>query len=382
MQSPVDGQKNIDWFSFPLLLLLWAIVQGILVYHFGIIDKDEAVKYIQEAAWWDQHHQFSQPKYLFYSTYIALQFVSLKTGTGVIGAYIIQLLTGLYALFLFHKTALQLFQSEKAARLAGLFFVACIPIQTWTVHLYTESLFISLVIIFMYFFLKKNKDQRDNLRLGVIFLLLIFCRPTGILFIMILMLWFFANWISRRQWLRLSAATVIFLSAFGLLLNYAMKGEGEFDFMKPFVEEHVICGVSTGSNSAILLPKDGNSIQGILYYVANNPGHFIRLSIKKLGAFFGLTRSYYSTWHNLYLGFYFYPLYLLALLAVFTYRAHRRFMIFACSSIIVFAVSVALTCDDWLNRFIMPVLPCIILLATTGITILWPRLRSQKAATG
>jgi hypothetical protein len=37
---------------------------------------------------------------------------------------------------------------------------------------------------------------------------------------------------------------------------------------------------------------------------------------------------------------------------------------------IVFTVSVMLTCDEWSSRFIMPIIPIIILLASYGIVSL------------
>lgn len=167
------------------------------------------------------------------------------------------------------------------------------------------------------------------------------------------------------------SASLVSLGAFALILNYAMKGEGEFEFLKPFIEEHIICGVPLASNSTLDLPADGNSIQGLFYYVSHNSLHFLKLSFQKLGAFFGLTRSYYSPLHNLAIRLFFYPVYAMALVGLVFARKNKNDMaIFLISGIGLFAFSVTLTCDDWLNRFIMPVLPYIMLLATAGITFI------------
>ena len=158
-----------------------------------------------------------------------------------------------------------------------------------------------------------------------------------------------------------------------------MKGEGEFDFIKPFIEEHIICGVPQAVNNNLVLPADGNSVQGLFYYIRHNPAHFLKLSFQKSAAFFGFTRSYYSSKHNLVLTLFFYPLYILAFTGLLIRRKeYNRYSLFFTAGILIFASSVILTCDDWLNRFIMPVLPYIIVLATTGIITLINYFRKKK----
>ena len=189
------------------------------------------------------------------------------------------------------------------------------------------------------------------------------------LFIPLVLIWYVVKWIREKKWIILFSTSLVSLGAFALILNYAMQGEGEFEFLKPFIEEHIICGVPQALNNSLDLPADGNSIQGLLYYIFHNPLHFVRLSLQKLGAFFGITRSYYSPIHNLAIRLFFYPLYAFALVGLFGRRKRNtEIAIFLFFGIVLLALSVTLTCDDWLNRFIMPVLPYIILLATAGIT--------------
>jgi len=361
--------KKSGWWPLVFLLPICLIVQGILLYKYGIVTKGESVKYINEAVFWQEHYQFSQPKYIFYSVYIFIRFLALQIRTGIEGVYIFQLLINLYATFLFYKLSLRLFTRPVIAVTATTLLLICFPWQLWTTHLYTEGVFISLVIIFTYFFFLPEKSKFLRIITIILFILLLFSRPTGMLFIPVITLWYFNKWWSERKWLLLGVSSLVSLAGFILILNYAMKGEGEFNFLKPFIEEHIICGVPQALNNDLKLPRDGNSTGGILYYVVNNPIHFLSLSVKKIGAFFGMTRSYFSTSHNLYLRLFFYPLYLFALAGVIMRgKTIRSFKVYASGIVIVFATSVALTCDDWLNRFIMPVLPFIILLATAGIT--------------
>ncbi len=354
-----------------ILLAGWIIVQAICLLKTGIVEKGESLKYINEALLFANGGQFSQPKYLFYSVYIAIRLFFEEAGLGATGVYIFQLLLNLVSIFFFYKLSIRYFNSERSAKIAALLLIVCLPWQLWTTHLYTESVFINLVIIFTYFLLKPDKKAGGYFLTGFFLMLLIFTRPTGMLFIPLVLIWYRIKWIRGKKWITLLSASLVSLGAFALILNYAMKGEGEFEFLKPFIEEHIICGVPLASNSTLDLPADGNSIQGLFYYVSHNSLHFLKLSFQKLGAFFGLTRSYYSPLHNLAIRLFFYPVYAMALVGLVFARKNKNDMaIFLISGIGLFAFSVTLTCDDWLNRFIMPVLPYIMLLATAGITFI------------
>ncbi len=369
MLISIPGKKAIVSRASLLLFFLWLLLQSVLFFQFGLVTKGEAVKYLAEAEYWKQYHNFSQPKYLFYSVYIAIQLFFGETGLGITGVYFFQLILNLISLLFFYKLSIRYFNSETSALIASFLLIVCLPWQLWTTHLYTESVFINLVIIFTYFLLKPNKKIGGYLLTGIFLLLLIFTRPTGMLFIPLVLIWYMIKWIREKKWIILSFTFLVSLSTFIMILNYAMKGEGEFEFLKPFIEAHIICGVPQALNDKLELPADGNSIQGLLYYISHNPLHFLKLSFQKLGVFFGITRSYYSPMHNLAIRLFFYPLYAFAIVGLVTGRKNNSEMaIFLSFGIGLFALSITLTCDDWLNRFIMPVLPYIILLATAGIT--------------
>ena len=355
--------------KYPLyfLLTLWLVLQALLFFKYGIVTTGEGPKYIAEAKFFETHGAFSQPKYIFYSSYIFLHIISNKLGAGFFGVYILQLLLSLYALICFYKLSRYITGKQTTSIISTLLLIICLPWQTWNTHLYTESFFLSLCIIFSCYLFKPAKVKSDFIILAISFLLLLLARPTGILFIPVLMVALFYKLIKqKRKWVA-TGIIAAFLCTFILLLNYAMRGEGEFDFLKPFTEGHLICGVPGRLPDQPVLPANGNSIQGLLYYITHNPIQFFTLAGQRILLFFGMVRSHYSLSHNLYLAIYFYPIYLLAIaggLAI--HRINPGFNIFWITLVIVFSASVALTCDDWLNRFIMPVLPFIFLAAATG----------------
>ena len=366
---------------FLFLVLLWAMVQAFLFINFGIVQKGEAIKYLSEANYFSQHLHFSEPKYLFYSILIFLHIICIKTGAGIYGVYIVQLLLNCFSMVCFYRLAKRLSNHETTAIVASFLLIICFPWQAWTTHLYTESLFLSLVIILGYQLAVLDMKSRRSFGLFVLtFLLLLFSRPTGMLFIPVLLIYFLYKY--RRDNKKLLSVTLALASIAGfiLLLNYAMKGEGEFDFLKPFTEEHIICGVpAADSRKPLTVAADGNNIQGILDYGFHHPLHFLQLAIRKIHAFFGLKRAYYSTTHNLYLALFFYPLYIFSFGgAIDLRRKNKEFNVLIIATILLFACSVAFSCDDWLNRFIMPVIPYIILLGALGMMYAFSIIKGRK----
>lgn len=371
-----------------LLVILFCLVQAGLLMAYGIYTQEEAAKYIYEAGFFREHGVFSQPKYVFYSGYIFLRVLADALHTGDIGVYIFQVILNALATICFYRLALRVSSSGMAAVISTALLILCIPFQKWTAYLFTESVFFSLLIIYTYvlFTQFKNAYARPALLL-LLLLLLIISRPTGMLVIPASLLlashYLFAN----GKKLLVLVVWVPGLAGLALLLDTAIKGKGEFDFIKPFIEEHIICGLPSQqvSGESWHFPKgggqseDGNSLLGLIRYIAHNLGEILRLALLRLGAFFGLVRSYYSGLHNILLMAGFYPVYILAATG-FRWVATRAkpFFVFSLTLIATFTLSVMLTCDDWHNRFIMPIMPLIFIYAGIGAVRLCNRLFKKK----
>ena len=141
---------------------------------------------------------------------------------------------------------------------------------------------------------------------------------------------------------------------------------GELDFMLPFKDEQIICGVPTLSGFAeINITKNANSLYGLFYYIVHNFGQFMKMAWLRTLAFFGLYRKYYSTAHNIYLVTYFYSLDIGAFLgSYYWFKKHSYPLLYFYSIIALVWVTTMLTCDDWHNRFYLGISPYIILLST------------------
>ena len=363
-----------------ILLLLFVCVQLFLLFTVGIYTKEEATKYISEAAHLSRQHAFTQPKYLFYSGYILLHVFNNWLGSGIVGVYVFQVILGGAAIICLFSLCINLGLERRVAFLTCLLLIFCLPFQRWTAYLFTESLFFSLIIIYTSILFSRSLSASGKIFLGLLFCcLLIVSRPTGLLVIPASLVFISVSLFRKKKFAYLSFLWISGITGLIWITNMAMKGQGEFDFIKPFVEEHVICGFSTSGISYQPTSTNSNSIQALLNYIVQHFGQFASLAFKRAVAFFGLIRPYFSTLHNLFLAVYFYPIYLFFLLGLpVVYRRSPSFVSYSLALMATFLLSVLVTCDDWHNRFIMPIVPVIMIYASTGIYVVYERLISGR----
>jgi len=349
-----------------ILIFLFLFIQFILLYFSGIYTKEESTKYIEEAANLINNGHFSQPKYLFYSGYIALHVIANFTGIGTAGVYLLQLLVNALATICFYRLAMLVCKNTFVARFATAMLICCIPFQLWTTFLFTESFFFSLVIMYVYLLFRRDNSPGWIILTFLLGCLVIISRPTGLLIIPATVILIAMRLYGNDKKLLAGLIVIPSLLLFSAVTNLAMKGEGEFDFMKPFIEQHIICGLQ-GEKYNADLPANGNSVTGLAYYVTHNFPQAMKLAGMRTLAFFGLIRPYYSNLHNILLILAFYPVYILAIVGMRSvYKINRGFVTFFLVLILTFTLSVLVSCDDWHNRFIMPVMPFILLFAARG----------------
>jgi hypothetical protein len=155
------------------------------------------------------------------------------------------------------------------------------------------------------------------------------------------------------------------LTLFYFLLNAVLNSGGEFDFLLPYIEEHVICGVPTIQQAHnIAIPVNKNSVEGLWYIIKNNDNLFLRLAKERFIAFWGVLRPFYSLGHNLFIAAYFYTLYVFVLWGLRRmFRYYLPQTVFLLTYIFLIMLTVLLSCDEWHNRFIFSILPFLLLLA-------------------
>lgn len=353
------------------LSIVWIVLQVLLLWQNGIVTGLEAEKYITQARYFLNHGKLASNNYYLYSTQIFLIAAVIKLHLGFPVIIGIQLVLSLYAVLMFYKMGLRFLYNNLLAALATLFFILNIPYQTYNSHLFTESIFYSLSIIYSSHLLLQEKFSLGTLLwMGLLLFLLCVTRPTGILFFAASACYLFFRFLHQlttfQKVLIVGSCIVVFL----FIINAMLGAGGSLDFMLPFRKENIICGVNTVDYSGIVEMKEGNSLQGIFYYIAHNHDQFFRLAKLKTFAFFGMLRTYYSVWHNIFLAIFFYPFYLFSLIGFWKKMRQRDVsLIYIVTIFFLYWVTTLLTCDDWHNRFILTVTPFFFLLGFAAFSL-------------
>jgi hypothetical protein len=357
-------------------------MQIFLLWKNGIVTDGESRKYIYEANLIETEGRLSTLSYSLYFTQILLISIISKLGLGYLGVVVVQLFLNLVATIQFHRLA-ESFSSANAALIATLLLVFNYPFQEFNTFLQTESIFYSLSIITSCFLLRQTFwTWRNSIVLIILLSILSVTRPTGILFLPPVLLYLFFRFLPQISLLK----KVIIVGAgslgFFFMLNAALGSGGELDFMLPYRDERIICGVPTLPEFVpINEASNANSVYGLIYYVFNNFGQFTRLAWLRSLAFFGLIRSYYSLPHNIYLILYFYPIYILVLVSVKVWirRWPHQLFYFMVVNMLVW-ITVMLSCDDWHNRFFLSIFPYLLLIGLPTLERLLPKRKTNGSS--
>lgn len=363
------------WHSLALGIS-WLLVQSILFSLYGINTGLEAAKYIHEARLLLNEGKVSSPNYWLYSSQILLITAAIKLNTGFFSVYLVQLLFNALATAAFYRLLVRM-SNRQTAFILTLLLVTCIPLQTFNSFLQTESLFYSFTILFSCYLLRIEKLTLMTSLFVFLFLVLVcLTRPTGLLFVPGSFLYLFFKFTRGLSTIAKLGITIAGSVLFLFVLNLALGSGGELDFMLPYRDERIICGVPTLSQfREIEVADNPNSVSGLLYYITHNTGQFTRLAWLRTKAFFGLVRPYYSQGHNLYLHLLFLPIYLLVLLSLRKWLKRNKHIPLYCFAVIMITwLTVILTCDDWHNRFFLSVVPYIYILSAPMVQAIMEKL--------
>jgi hypothetical protein len=349
-----------------VLTVTWILVQFFLLRHFGIVTGYEAKKYIVEADIFLQHGTYSTPNFLFYSTEILLIAGCKTLGLGFGGVVVVQLVANAASTVFFYRLIRQLTSKANVAFFFTLALIGMFYYQLYNVHLFTESLYFSVSIMFFYRLCRiRHLRLSTYVEIVAFLLLLYFTRPVGLFFVPAVFVFLVLKFYRKKAALLFSVAGAVLLLCFVILLNFGMSSGGEFNFLLPYVEGQVICGVPSPNRNAISVPVEQNSVQGLFYLVTHYSGLFFTLFFQRLVAFFGVIRPFYSLQHNLFVALFFYPCYLLAVIGIRRNFATKKAELTALLLLVFFsALTAGLSCDEWHNRFIYAVLPLIMIIAS------------------
>jgi hypothetical protein len=358
--------------DFWIVIFLWIFFQTAWYLYLGIQFGLEAAKYIEEAQFILDHQHFSQFRYLFYFTTIAVIAIAKLLHVGLIGALIAIMLVNLFS-YLYFFRALKLFFNNRAPAFWTIgILLSFWPYQSWSLFLFTECFFYSTVLLLFGHLLKfRTLNFNFLFKTAILLILVIFSRPLGILFIFPVLLFVFFK-LSKKLRIYIFIAAFLFL----LLLNFVMQivftTTPDWNMTRALTEDSIICDIPRADASAKLdLVNHPNQIYQLFYYVTHNFSHFAGLAAIRLQYFFTMVRNYYSSAHNYYLIAYlvlFYGSVILGLRKILRLVPVSLCM-FLFISILLFALTIALQCDDYHNRFFLTLTP---FFAFMTVLVLWP----------
>ncbi len=354
---------------FKILFPLFLIIQLFLYLKIGVFIDLEAKKYILQGEYFLANGQLTNNKYFFYLPVILLITLCKLLNFSYLFIVLFQVALSGFSLFCFYKLTNQL-TNKTVALWSSILLCLFIPLQMWNFYLYSDSIFISLTIIFSYLIATNEKRGIIGIIMAIIFLIiLIFSRPNGVLFIPVVIAFLI---LKKTKNLSIKIFHILIslslLVVFFFISNRILIDGEELDVLKPFKEEHIICFVPLKPEGAnINIINTNNPAYNLYYYIIHNPGHFLRLSFLKMESFFNLTRSYYSNTHNTILSIFLIPIYIFIIPGIiFLLKLKLNNSIYIISLLIIYPLCFIFLCDDWHSRFAMIVFPYIILISCFG----------------
>lgn len=364
--------------------VIYFLVCGIILYKYGINTNGEAAKYIDDAQRILNGEGLRDGFFsIFYLVYSLLISFFLYFSINLHAIAWIQILLSFTAACCIYKLLSEITADKKISFAAFIIFLICFPVQKWNFFLYTESIHTSLVTIGLYFFycvFQKYETNRWWILL-IVLLLVIFSRPVGMIFLL-------TGLMVAIILFKKSHKKIIYYSVgIGLVIFCIFLLQSKFAFYfnpDSLRRMEVICQVP--QTNAILDYKEYNAsgLSSFFHVIFSEIGGraFFLNGLKKLISFFGMVRSFYSTGHNIILltsGIILYPL---ALIGLFLLKNRNAFLVrsFSIIYILITSIGIFFTCDEWSNRFIAPVLPCIIILF--GLGLYWLKIKWSKGDTG
>ena len=283
---------------------------------------------------------------------------------------IFQFFTTILSSFCLYKIGSKLFSKETGI-ISMFLFLTYLPIQLRNFYLLTEILFINISIVLTYLILFKRNHKLTIISLIIFFL---FLRPQSILFISSLGISFliYSYLTKKENLLKINYFFILTIILFLLFfLNLITK---EYDLISS-LSRGVIWGYSFDSNSicfencikgltnAELYKKN---LFGLVQYFFHNFFILMKIFFLKIIIFLTGWRPYYSNIHNIYIlivHFVFIFGFILGLIKIKKYSFYDFFVL---TYLIILSISVGLTFADWSGRFVMYLIPFIIIISSKG----------------
>lgn len=357
-----------QYFSKHLLILLscWVLINGLLLYLLRIKYAIDTTRFDAEANAWVNGN--IEPNYrLWYSGYIFVLVVCKSIFHSIYPSIVFQYILSFISTLFFYKGLYKLLKNKQAAFFTSLLTICYMPIQQWNTCLLTESIFISLILLFVWAYSIEKPSQKWFMLISIS-LLAATVRPNGGI---LLMSCFILYGIQSIQQNKKKYIFYLIGLAISLLILHSFTNTFYQFLLDSFNKGEVICGYDhwTSPNKTHI-PNDASSgsITKILDLISSNPLKSIQLFVSRFVALWSDVRMYYSISHNIYIGFYLLAAYSTALIGFIQYR--KVFSELALITLLYCGLNsllIMITYADWDGRFLAPLLPMIFIWSGLGI---------------
>jgi len=358
-----------------ILIGIWCIIQVLVSQAFPLRTSVDTPVFV-ESATNILHGRWPAGRDIFYISYSLLLAIPLGLGLEPTAIIWLQFGFAIIAIVSIYKMVLLLNGNLQAAFLAGMFYVVWYEFQQWNLIVYSDALFTSLAITSSFVLLRYQK--RKSLPLTAILLLFtIFVRPTGF-GILMAALAFFTHRLwknsTKSSFLKMSYLILTFLFSC-LIITFFLKGA-----IDSFIESYKAAEIIYPKINWLIDPPEsfndpGPNVSPLMRWILiwlKNPVYMIKLSMTKGVLFLAHVKPYYSTFHNLMIAGFLYPMYFFGMKGLKN-LPKSPIKTYLLTFVSVQIVTVAMTSENWDGRFLLPVLPFIFVLAALGILSQNPR---------
>ena len=313
-------------------------------------------------------------------SYIVLIAVVMFLKLNLVTIVILQFLTTIISSFCLYLIGKKIY-SKWVGLICLSFFLTYLPIQLRNFYVLTEMLFInfSIILVYLVFF---NKDKKILISLITIFIL--FLRPQSFLILLSISfsIFIFSKFNKNYNFI-LKLFTIFSFLLF--LLFFINIGINDYNLIES-LSLGMIWGYSFETNSICLkecIPglTDPDiyekNIFGLLLYVKDNFFILTKVSIYKIILSFTGWRPYYSNIHNLFILCFHIPTYILFCIYFLKLKKFDRLEIFTLSYVLLSAIFIGVTFADWSGRYIMYILPFMMLYASKSLSNLFSLLKNK-----
>jgi len=364
--------KGHEWplLTGGLVCLAWLVLQILFLNQEWIRYGNDSPRYLRAAEEILNGHlpAGKAASYLGYDAFVAL---FLGIGTTPLTIIIAQMIVSAIAGWCLYRIGTLLYDWRVGLTAASCYLLYP-SIQMWNVYLLTESLFVSSVIIALYFVMTAHSGALSSIAAAtgsVIFATSV--RPHGVVLPIAVVVFVLTSLLWRGE--RMAVWLIAGVAATLIPVAYILLGR-MLEFESPL--EHFLSGtVIWGYDALRLDPPDEinpskwpvNPIAQIALFAAHEPIYFGKLVAAKAVLCLARLRPYYSELHNAVIVLTLAPLYILAIIGI-RIRPKvppARWLLLSLWVLPVLVVSV--TFADWDSRHSLVTLPVVFVLAAAGL---------------